>query len=747
MMVAIHVLHAVERLASTKYDTDAEQGLMRGKPFRCRMMEAHCGDIERSAVARANAMLTGKDSAWNALPPEGRTWGSAALAFCQMSAALAGLDQLMFSLWRSWPYKLWCLLLPAKARDVAMELLRTAECLLDEFSRRWRLTFDTVDALLSPKALAMLVMIGLQCRLDISRVECRHAQLRKFTRRTGTWDVHLNELSAMFLLMRERITAHRRKVRPREKKRGKCAKARMRRRVEKPKAKPKPKQRSGGGGAHRAFCSKRLRGCSMRTPSERSEVLTAVNRCFRDARAAGSEEYFGAVEEGKIARKSFRAGVRGFGLAPSAAKKNQNRIRTRNVAVRNVRQCLGLSQAEAEQRRRNVQDGAGVSSQQQLVAHLDLSLLNHQVESFVQSDAIVLPDKLSAVTTRKHHCESLPADVDEHCQKIPSRMNIDVNHLGSRVGFAQALPESVGEAGLQSQIWIPPSSAIAEKCLSAADASKAHTIACNKLIDMWKIKHEPFRHDCVKPLKLDDPPRPCLSMRTDSDCCWAGFCVCKKNVRDLPMHFANLMHAWLRKGGPAHSAYHKCLCVAQIFAPGIEVFYHVAYGNLQKKRFTLTPLETASDGWQALFPAAVVLQVSQMLPLNMYAALKGLSLEETWYCRMLRLDVDNPTEMVPIFRPGIFVAKSFCTELQDVMYRPYKVKKGSAAERRLPIANEDDEVAAGGRSHVRRAVPVIEDDASDAESVATGLGDAAADVDVWDDIEADLEEPPGLCKF
>ena len=52
------------------------------------------------------------------------------------------------------PYKIWQLLVDP---DVAHELLATAECLLDEFSRKFLSRFHTIELLQSADCRALLV--------------------------------------------------------------------------------------------------------------------------------------------------------------------------------------------------------------------------------------------------------------------------------------------------------------------------------------------------------------------------------------------------------------------------------------------------------------------------------------------------------------------------------------------------------------------------------------------------------------
>ena len=97
----------------------------------------------------------------------------AALAFVQVSIFLCSMTQLAWHYWPLYPYKLFTLLDDAVKHAVAQDFLDQPECMLDEFSRRFRELFPCVEQLLSDKVRGILVALGLLVRLSIARVECR----------------------------------------------------------------------------------------------------------------------------------------------------------------------------------------------------------------------------------------------------------------------------------------------------------------------------------------------------------------------------------------------------------------------------------------------------------------------------------------------------------------------------------------------------------------------------------------------
>ena len=103
---------------------------------------------------------------------------------------------------RGFPFRLWELVVNP---DVAHEFLAVPECLLDEFSRLFLQDFNTVALLQSARCRSVLIAMGIFVRFEITRIECRHAFLRRIMVSSVTWKVMLEDMSARYLLLRGKL--------------------------------------------------------------------------------------------------------------------------------------------------------------------------------------------------------------------------------------------------------------------------------------------------------------------------------------------------------------------------------------------------------------------------------------------------------------------------------------------------------------------------------------------------------------
>ena len=223
--------------------------------------------------------------------------------------------------------------------DVAAELVLLPVCCLDELTRRWRRKFHTVALLLSDKCKAILVMLGEACRLDICRVECRHAQLRRFSRSSSTWLPHLRDLSAYYVLMRHRMLA---KFRSFLKSRGQSSKKKRGRRKGRPLRRTGRgrKQTRGVGGAWRAHIAGTLRGRRFDSAQARAEAFRETQRSY-GAKMADPIQAQGLRKRGQIGSKNFKVGRLSFGTRPSVFRtKRKNDCGFGAAAVKKAHQTI-----------------------------------------------------------------------------------------------------------------------------------------------------------------------------------------------------------------------------------------------------------------------------------------------------------------------------------------------------------------------------------------------------------------------
>ena len=340
LSLSVWALHRVEHFSSTKWAVRNELNMQNGQPYSCRVLAAHRGEIHAGAIT-CGMRLVDDPSMWTSLSGAMCTWGLAGLAFAQISTFFCGMEQLQWSVWRGWPYRLWMLL---DHDEIAEELLGLPSCMLDEFSLRFRQIFSTVSALLSSRCRAVLIMLGDSLVLDISHIESRNAQIRRFCQSSETWWTQLLQVSSHFVLQRARIRVssrpdcvkelrcrstdtpkhkRRRQFKPRKRKKAKC----------KSDADGRRKyigKRRDGGGAYRACLSKLLTEqpvlpcLSQNVKGDRFRAMAAT---YQRWKATNSEEYQECVQNGARGRKRHRSGGKAFGKAPSVLRKAERQCK------------------------------------------------------------------------------------------------------------------------------------------------------------------------------------------------------------------------------------------------------------------------------------------------------------------------------------------------------------------------------------------------------------------------------------
>jgi hypothetical protein len=105
-----------------------------------------------------------------------------------------------------YPYKLFnmCVLENDESRVAFAAELRTdskSGCLLDEFSKRFIADFPG-EKLHSRECQAALIAIAYLTKLDISRIECRHASIRKLLVNHVSWTSEFSSISSDWILDR-----------------------------------------------------------------------------------------------------------------------------------------------------------------------------------------------------------------------------------------------------------------------------------------------------------------------------------------------------------------------------------------------------------------------------------------------------------------------------------------------------------------------------------------------------------------
>ena len=153
----------------------------------------------------ARCLLEDSETWLRLLPLPARTHRYSSLPFAMLSRSVGGVQQLVRVRHASLPYKLFHLLyIESEARPAfAEELEAIPACMRDVFSSSFMEHYS--GRLCSVECLSTLTAMAISCRLDISRIECRHASLRRVLRKSSTWASEVASASADFVLLRQRI--------------------------------------------------------------------------------------------------------------------------------------------------------------------------------------------------------------------------------------------------------------------------------------------------------------------------------------------------------------------------------------------------------------------------------------------------------------------------------------------------------------------------------------------------------------
>ena len=126
------------------------------------------------------------------------------MAFATCARALGGIYQLVHADSAGFPLKLFTLLHGGRA--AAEAVLATPKCQLDTFSRRFLERYSSPEKLTSADCQAVLRLVAMEARTDISHIECRHASLRRIIRvRAQTHAPPFRRTSASWVAMRQRV--------------------------------------------------------------------------------------------------------------------------------------------------------------------------------------------------------------------------------------------------------------------------------------------------------------------------------------------------------------------------------------------------------------------------------------------------------------------------------------------------------------------------------------------------------------
>lgn len=237
---------------------------VQGSGIETRMGHYHSGEITSELFGQVGDLFR-SEVRWQGLRE--KSWGFFAQAFAMICRACGGVSALLRDRHRGYPFKLFALCAAPDYNEAARRIIADPPCLRSGcgFSKLIVEMFPTAEALASDESLAILQAAGIVCRVDISRIEGRHASVRRTARTRETKTCQVAQASASFVLMRQKIIEDWLRT-PQARKQG----------GEAPSGKPSRtsrRKRAGGGGLCRAFLSRYLKGKGKKMARSRKRVM------------------------------------------------------------------------------------------------------------------------------------------------------------------------------------------------------------------------------------------------------------------------------------------------------------------------------------------------------------------------------------------------------------------------------------------------------------------------------------------
>ena len=476
----VRLLNSLEVTASTTWQEERMKECIDGGPFVTRVEEALSSHRTSSFMGDARHLLF-SPQAWSpVLPPEFATGAYSSMAFAMLARSMAGIKQLMSSAHASYPLKLFQLI---RRPGCAAAILADPPCLKDSFTRLFLTKWKAARNLQSMPCRLELLSFASMLRLDITRVECRHASIRRCLRsRTQTHNQCMVDASAAFVLMRQRtleqascfVQAERKMPSPKEK-------ARRRRRCGR-----FVDCLTGGGGQRRAALSQVLAELGVgekRTKEERSQLWSLAHKRVREADV---DELNRWAEQGLAGTVSHRHG-HAFG-------------------PRRKRRCKGDPPEAAQCEQQPLED----------IAQGELALvLRHQAQKHVAAQVVDIRRRAEKRRKQETECQEQIAKWSTSF----ARQDHIIPGVSKDLG-AHAAPLGDVEFNVQCLEWVPPGSAMVCRAFGGSTRTVASKFNLRKiLLEAWHAQHAGIE---AADLEKNTAPVDRLGV-----CFMAGFCVCR----------------------------------------------------------------------------------------------------------------------------------------------------------------------------------------------------------------------------
>ena len=600
----ISLLHHVEKQAAESFDKEQWCNFMKTGARRYRVLECHHGELAESFRTQSRALACTAEP-WLALAPRDRTEETHSLAWAMLSIASCSLHFVCFIRWSVYPFRLFQLLETPTAA-AASQLLRDPVCLKDSFSQLFLGKYSSVRKLLSQEARAALWSLAVLARMETTRIECRHAAVRRFSRGKGETHASLFPLvSADFVLMRARRLA--RLWLPGQPPKTKTVEARLRR------CGRYVGGRSGGGGARRSFLSTYLKGKAMGPwgSAGRKELFIKAHAAAKAAQEAGGESWQRIQECG-------RAGAVAHGVGGHAFTRPYRKRKRDDGAFAYAHRALGQHLASDDPAPAGDAEVAPPPTPEALALATAATELNI-IHIAQQMSAMAERDRCQRAELEKRDSE-LFAWMDKEGKALLARdwpHLLEMSHGVPGCFLAKPAKRDDDGGGAEESLNVdvvavtPPAPSLATQAMRG---SRLRRGLLKTLRMAWQQRHFAFQHK-----KLPRCEKPTSQLTQKSACFQAGLCLCATDLGRLALQHADALAARLccifKKGSPPRRVYDRgmaVLCISPMDgAAACTVWVHVGYGNLKSAGFSVMRLAPEPDVGRAIIdpdPSGVVLR-------------------------------------------------------------------------------------------------------------------------------------------
>ena len=519
---------------------------------------------------------------WYVLPKKFYYVRYRSLIWAWATRPLGAILLLLEAAWLAYPYRLFLLLDPSRDLKTTAEMLeRDPECLLDDFARAFKSIFPKAVDLMSERCLAILVCLALLVRLDTSRIEARHAALRRLLLSKGsTWVNEFGEVSAGVILRyaQQLLTQFSNDCQTN--------------------VNDVHREQSKGLGTQQAFLSQWLREHPLSGFGNRKEWFQAAGQAWKEFKAGASGERVAYFQK-------LAAAMRTAAAAPGS---------------RTISTLPATANADFEKR------------------------LMESLPHFGSHTVVACDESWTELRARAQKTNQNKKRLEIETNKMIlqwSKEQLDGGSEGQQLKefFGEVLT-STDKSGMQPRPQAYPGSqmTVAEVFVPLPELAKklldnATPAEIDKLLEEWEKLHKCVRHsDCPKIQKEK-------KKRSKSICFWARLCVCYRD--DLRLFVKKLMASTRALCAP-HTRMRQMLqqgsivfCLRSFSNTGESDFcfyYYIAYANLTTFRAAVIPLRLDDEYIQSAL--AQSLSGVALLP----AAWPELEWG-TWWQIMLRLDL------------------------------------------------------------------------------------------------------------